>query len=236
MSEYTATGNILGGRYSPGNTALHTVDPAIKLWVGMLMLAAATICGPLTLSAQLLICLAGLKWAGVSLGHILRGLKNFIFFFLVLGLFPAFFSDGAPLETPAYFPFQVTWEGLAAGGTAILRFLVMVLISMLLTRTIPPLALIKSMEKMAPYRLGRSKPLHDMFKVGLMSMQVIPHLFGEVEKFAATKRGEWAVVKGWKKYGRLAGLLVPFLIHIFKNMDQLAETLGSESFDLRRSE
>lgn len=231
MSEYTATGNILAGRHSPGESGLHSIDPGVKLRVGLLMLIAASLAGPAALSAQMFLCLAGLKWAGLPIGDILRGLKNFIFFLLVLGLFPVFYSGGTPLATPAYFPFEVTWEGLAEGGTAILRFLVMVLISMLLTRTISPQSLVNSMEKILPFGAARRGPVRDMFKVGLTSMQAIPYLFMEVEKFGAAKRSEWDEVKGLKKYGRLAGLVIPFLVHIFKNMDQMAAALGSEPIE-----
>ena len=231
MSEYTVTGNIMGGRYSPGDSALYSVDPVIKLWVGFLMIALASFSGALILSVLIIVSLSGLKWAGAAFGHILRALKNFIFFFLVIGLFPAFLYDGTPLVMSAYIPFQITWEGLAIGGTGILRFLAMVLISMLLTRTISPLALVKAMEKFMPKRSSGSDPLRDLFKAGFLTMQIIPHLFGEVEKFAASKREEWDVVKGVKKYARLAGLVMPFLIHIFKNMEQLAEILDSAPVD-----
>ena len=229
MSEYTVTGNIMGGRYSPGDSALHSIGPALKIWAGVLMIAMASVSGPLTLAALTLVSLALLKWAGVGFGHIVGVLKNFIFFFLVLALFPAFLSEGTPVAMPAYIPFQVTWEGLAAGGAAVLRFVAMVLISMLLTRTIPPSALFDSIENMMPRRLARSGPVGDIFKAGLLSMQVIPYLFSEVEKFAAANREEWRDVKGVKKYAKMTGLVIPFLVHIFKNMEAIAKIVDAGS-------
>lgn len=229
MSEYTVTGNIMGGRYSPGDSALHSVGPALKIWVGVLMIAMASVSGPLTLAALTLVSLALLKWADVGFGHIVGVLKNFIFFFLVLALFPAFLSEGTPVPMPAYIPFQVTWEGLAAGGAAVLRFVAMILISMLLTRTIPPAALVNSIQKMAPRRLARSGPVGDFFKAGLLAMQFIPYLFSEVQKFAAANSEEWRNVKGVKKYAKMTGLVIPFLVHIFKNMEAIAKIVGAGS-------
>ena len=231
MSEYTVAGNIMGGRYHQGNSALHSVSPVKKLWVGMLMIALASFAGALTLGVLIIVCLMGLKWAGAGFGDILRILKSFIFFFLVIGFFPALFYDGTPVATLAYFPVHLTWEGLAVGGVAVLRFIAMVFISALLTRTIPPLALVKAAEKLMPKRSGETGFFRDIFKVGLLTMQVIPHLFGEVEKFAASRKDEWDAFKGVKKYAKLAGLVMPFLVHIFKNMEKMCGIIDREPID-----
>ena len=37
MSDSIVTADVLGGRYSPGESALHKINPTIKIWVGMLM-------------------------------------------------------------------------------------------------------------------------------------------------------------------------------------------------------
>jgi energy-coupling factor transporter transmembrane protein EcfT len=163
----------------------------------------------------------------LSLAYIFSGLRHFAFFFFVLALFPAIFSDGTPLAISSYIPFSLSIEGLISGGTAVLRFIVIVLISMILTRTIHPLDIVKSMESMMPKKYIGDGPLYDFFRVGLMSMQVIPYLFGEVEKFADSNRLEWENVRGLNKYSRMIGLVLPFLIHIFKSMDQMEAIIDS---------
>lgn len=225
MSDYTITADVLGGRYTPGESALHKINPTIKIGVGMLMIVAVALSDPPALGVLILISVGCLKSIGLSFVHILRGLKNFLFFFLVLALFPAIFSGGTPLPMPTYIPIHISVDGLVLGGTAVLRFIAIVLISMILTRTIHPIDIVKSMEKMAPKKYIGDGLLYDLLKVGVMSMQVIPYLFSEVEKFVASNSQEWSEVKGLKKYSRLIGMVLPFLIHIFKSIDHLEEII-----------
>ena len=227
MSDSIIAADVLGGRYSPGESALHKINPNIKLWAGMLMIVAVALADLQTLCILMLISIGCLKLAGLSFANIFRGLRHFAFFFFVLVLFPAIFSDGTPLLIPTYIPFSLSIEGLVSGGTAVLRFIVIVLISMILTRTIHPLDIVKSMENMIPKKYISDGPLYDFFRVGLMSMQVIPYLFGEVEKFAVTNRPEWKNVRGLKKYSRMIALVLPFLIHIFKSIDQMEVIIDS---------
>jgi len=228
VRDYTISADLMGGRYSPGQSVLHKINPTIKIWIGLLMILAVAFLELPVLGILMLFSIVCLMSAGLSLVHILLGLRHFAFFFLVLALFPALFLEGTPLAMPTYIPIQISVEGLVSGGTAVARFMVIVLISMLLTRTIHPLDLVKSMEKMTLKKCIGNGSLHDLFRVGILSMQVIPYLFSEVEKFAASNRQIWSNIKGINKYSRLIGLALPFLIHIFKSMDQLAEVIESE--------
>jgi energy-coupling factor transporter transmembrane protein EcfT len=228
MSESGITADELGGRYSPGESALHKINPTIKIWVGISMIIAVALSDIKILCMLMLINISCLHLAGISLGHILRGLRHFTFFFLVLILFPAIFTEGTPLPMPSFIEFHISVEGMISGGTAVLRFMVIVLVSMLLTRTIHPIDLVKSLEKMTPKKYLGHGSIYEFFRVGVLSMQVIPYLFSEVEKFVASNKSEWSSVSGVKKYSKMIGLVLPFLVHIFKSMDQIKEIMENE--------
>jgi energy-coupling factor transporter transmembrane protein EcfT len=225
MSDYTITDEVLGGRYCPGDSPVHQINPTVKIWAGMLMIFAVALSDFKSLLILTIINLICLKVAGLTFAHIFRGLRHFTLFFFVLILFPAIFSGGSPLPMPTVIPFQISVEGLEAGGIAVLRFIAIILISMILTRTIHPIDIVRSMENIISKKYFGEGLVYQFFKVGVMSMQIIPYLFGEIEKFGVAHKQEWSNVRGIKKYSRLMGLMLPFLIHIFQSMNQIEELI-----------
>ncbi len=223
MKDYTLSESILGGRYLSRESALSSVKPEYKLALAFLMILTASTGGAEILGPLLAACLAGFYLAGESFPKILKGLKSFLVFLLVLGLFPVIFTEGTPLQMPFYFPLDVTREGLAEGGISILRFLVMVLISMLLVITVHPSAMVKIMDKRLP--AIKSGALRESIQVGMLAMQALPGLFHEGEKFIAANPGSGIKGRGLGKVREIAKLIIPFIVHIFKNMDQMGENL-----------
>lgn len=207
----------------PQNSVLHSVKPQFKLALGFMMIISASIAGAHVLGLLLAVCLSGLYLAGISFAKIFKGLKSFVVFLFVLGLFPVFFTEGTPLQMPFYFPLEISQEGLAEGGDSILRFLIMVLVSMLLVFTIHPSQMVEMMDKRLPSI--KSGVFREFFQVGIMAMQALPKLFYEGEKFIAANFD-----KDMKERGNLAKarevskLIIPFIVHAFKNMDQMMET------------
>lgn len=227
MKNYTPSESILGGRYLSRESMLHSVKPEYKLALAFLMIISASIGGAVILGPLLAACLTGFYLAGVSFPKVLKGLKSFIVFLLVLGLFPVIFTEGTPLQMPFYFPLEISQEGLAEGGISILRFLVMVLISMLLVFTVHPSAMVKVMDKRLP--AIKSRALREFIQVGIMAMQALPGLFHEGEKFIAANPGSGIKGRGITKVRQIAKLVIPFMVHIFKNMDQMGENFFSNN-------
>ncbi len=57
-----------------------------------------------------------------------------------------------------------------------------------------------------------------------MAMQALPGLFQEGEKFIAANPGSGIKGRGFAKVREIAKLVIPFMVHIFKNMDQTGGT------------
>jgi len=137
-------------RYSPGQTLMHSLHPAVKLtWLIALSVGVFLLSPPIA-PALMAVGLVALLWsARVPPWHI-PGLR--VWLTLVVAIFAvqaAFARGGEPLLGP------VTTEGAAAGGRAAGRLLVVVLASALFVITTEPFSLSCALMNLGlPYRWG----------------------------------------------------------------------------------
>ena len=105
------------------------------------------------------------------------------FFFLVLGVTPLFLTPGVPLYFFSEFPLPITKEGLECSVFAVSRLVCMMWISMILVWTTSPQCLMEVVSAGSGSRFfARSKALQEVVLVGILSFQILPHLFAEAEE------------------------------------------------------
>lgn len=225
--------SILESRYQDGDSFFHELSPGWKIvFVLALLVWVAFADLPVLIGLTALIVLCTVK-AGIALGTLLKLLRSLRWLLLVIGVFPMLFTPGTVVPALSFLPVPVTWEGIHGGVTACLKLTVMFAMSILLTRTTPPMALINCLQRwvILPSPVWRQKIL-DVFTVGLWSIQLIPLLCVEAERFilGEMERRREASTESKKKMGlrdawSAALLLGPLVTHLFSQVDRFAQEL-----------
>jgi len=127
-------------QYYPKPSPIHRLDPRCKvvavtaLVVGLFLRSSFA-----ALAVYGLIAAVALLFSGVPLGWIARGLRPVIWLLALTFIVQLLFAPGPAFASLG--PLHLSWRGLAIAGYLSLRLVVLVVASLLLTLTTPPIAL-----------------------------------------------------------------------------------------------
>jgi energy-coupling factor transport system permease protein len=209
---------VLGGSYQPGDSILHRMATRSKiLWAFIFLIGIALGSGWVQGSLALVLLMA-LGFSGASLLGFFKRLRAFVWFLLLLGLFPAFFTPGAPVPGLSGLPVSISQEGLLLGGATVLRMVLMFLVSMILLRTTSPRSLVQQIDVFTSWIPWFSEALKQFFLVGLMAFQMLPALCAEAENFLKKEMPE-NMDRGniFKRIRQVAQLLMPLLVSVLRD-------------------
>jgi energy-coupling factor transport system permease protein len=128
---------LLPGFYVSSDTALHRLDPRVKMGAAMMLMVLPFAAPNLASNLLLLAFVLGAVLASaVPAMALLRTLRTVLWAGLFMFLFRFFTTPGQPVLTLGRV--EMTWEGLAAGGVQIYRLCLLVVVSSLLTFTTSP--------------------------------------------------------------------------------------------------
>ncbi|MBC7326026.1 MAG: energy-coupling factor transporter transmembrane protein EcfT, partial [Moorella sp. (in: Bacteria)] len=136
---------ITFGQYIPGQSVIHRLDPRTKIFCALVFVAATLLARSwaayalLTGLALFFICLSRVPWRLVG-----KTLKPFWPIIILTFLLQVFFTPGQAVFCTGVF--QVTAEGIEAGGQLFWRLTVIVIVTSLLTLTTSPLDLTAAVE------------------------------------------------------------------------------------------
>ena len=128
------------GRYLPGDSFLHRMDPRVKIvllfFFLLLIFFVENAAGFLALSVSVALLMV---FSEVPLGMQLRSIRPILWIVLFTFGVHLFMTPGTEFFRAG--PFAASWEGLARGAYIALRLVLLILLSTLLTLTTSPLRL-----------------------------------------------------------------------------------------------
>ena len=218
-------GNVL--QYIPGNSILHRMNPVTKIFLTVVICAAAFITGnPLYLAGLLLVDLLIGVLGGVAnrTWTILRGLlKVAVFLFILQALL---YRPGNRLF------WIITDEGLKTAGVVVLRLIVVCM----------PLTLMLAVTRISDLTNALVEVLHVPYPYAFTlatAIRFIPQFLDDMNGImeAQTARGvAFDQAKGLKKFSMLLPLCAPLLISSVRQTDQTAVAAEVRGFRLRTRE
>ncbi|GAF37651.1 transmembrane component of general energizing module of ECF transporters [Lentilactobacillus farraginis DSM 18382 = JCM 14108] len=133
--------NFIFGRYLPGHSWIHQMSPQSKLLLSfyfvIIIFFANNLISYGVLSALIIIVIL---MSGISVAYFLKGIKPLIWLIIFTVLLQILFSSGGHVLWH-FGPFSITNESLVNGGFIFMRFLLIIMISTVLTLTTTPLAI-----------------------------------------------------------------------------------------------
>ena len=218
------------GQFFPGDTIVHRLDARTKLIlvivyiVGLFQAVGWVSYGMVTLAT------AACMWLShISAKNIFKGLKPMLFIIVLTALLNIFYTDGTPI-IPGW---VITWEGIARAVQMILRIVLLITGTFLLTYTTSPIALTDGLEKLMNPLKKIKVPVHEMTMMMSMALRFIPTLIEETDKIMSAQKARGADFETGSLIDRAKALLpvmVPLFVSAFRRADELAVAMESRCY------
>lgn len=220
------------GQYFPGDSIAHRLDPRTKLLLVVVYIAALFTAENYASYAFMLVVTAGMiAVSHIPLKSILHGLKPLFIIILLTALLNLFFTQGTPLVKLG--PVVITKEGLVRAVFMVLRIMMLISGTFLLTYTTSPIALTDGLEILFGPLKKIKVPVHEMAMMMSMALRFIPTLIEETDKIMSAQKARGADFETGKLIDRakaLLPLLVPLFVSAFRRADELAVAMESRCY------
>ena len=222
--------DITLGQYFPGNTVIHRLDPRTKLIAVLLyIIALFQAKGWVGYAAVLLASLGCMALSRLKPKVIFKGLKPMIFIIALTALLNIFYTGGTPI-LPGWI---ITWEGIARAIQMVLRIVLLITGTFLLTYTTSPIALTDGLELLLNPLKKLRFPVHEMTIMMSMALRFIPTLIEETDKIMSAQKARGADFETGSLMDRAKALLpvlVPLFVSAFRRADELAVAMESRCY------
>ncbi|HCJ4530095.1 TPA: energy-coupling factor transporter transmembrane protein EcfT [Listeria innocua] len=221
------------GRYIPGNSWLHRIDPRAKITAVMAFIAIVFLANNwLTYALMFAYVLYLVLTSKVPFLFFIKGLQPIFWLILITLLLQVFFTKGGTVLVDLGL-LQITTLGLANGAMMFCRFVLIIFMTTLLTLTTSPIELTDGLEKiLAPFRLVHL-PVHELALMLSISLRFIPTLLDETEKILKAQKARGVEFTSGKWSDRIKAiipLLVPLFISAFKRAEDLAIAMEARGY------
>lgn len=216
---------MIFGRFIPGESFIHRLDPRSKLLFVTLFVFAVFLANnvqtyALLLTFTLLVIIA----SRIRLYFLLNGLKPILFLIIFTFFMHLFFNREGVLLVD-WKVIKIYEEGIRQGIFISLRFLILVLITSILTLTTSPISITDGMEDLlGPFKRFKL-PVHELALMMSISLRFIPTLMDETDKILKAQLARGSDISSGtlkERVNAVIPLLVPLFISAFKRAEDLA--------------
>ncbi len=216
--------DITFGQYFPGKSVIHKMDPRFKI---MIIIAYVVVLffidrfGGFLLPALFLFIEVILS--KVPAKTVIRSVKPILPLILFTALLNMFFVEGEPIFT--LWVIKPTWEGLYLAGIMVVRIVLLIVSTSMLTFTTTPIALTDAIERLlSPLKIIRF-PAHEIAMMMTIALRFIPTLMEETNKIISAQKARGADFESGNLFAR-AKAMIPILIPLFVSAFRRAEELA----------
>ena len=234
--------NVTFGRYSPLNTFTHKVDPRNKILILILLMVSIFLqfhvwSTTLLLSGVFLILLICLMLISkVNFLDLFKSLKSM--WFLVIFLLVIYVFIPNPTYKFVCYRFNdhyaIYWDSFYQSGYIILRLILMISLTMVLTSTTKPMDLTYAFEwYMTPLKVIRF-PVHEIAMTLSIALRFIPILVEETDKIMKAQMARGADFESggvFKRAKNMVPILVPLFVSAFRRANDLALAMEARCYN-----
>ena len=225
--------NMILGRYIPGNSIVHRLDPRSKL-VAMILLIMIVFWANNPITNVILFVVTGIFVAlsEVPLSFFIKGLRSMFFLIAFTTLFQLFFISGGDVLFEMGF-FKITSHGIEQAGIIFCRFVLIIFFSTLLTLTTMPLSLATAVESLLGPLKRFKVPVHEIGLMLSMSLRFVPTLMDDTIRImnAQKARGvDFGEGNRIQKVKAMIPILIPLFATSLKRADSLATAMEARGY------
>ena len=224
--------DITLGQYYPTGSKIHQLDPRVKLiFTFVFMIAVFSINKFYPFLAILAFVVFVAKVSKIPMKYLLKGIKPLWAILVITFLINALLTQGTIIWQ--FYIFKITKEGLMLASFMIIRLVLLVVGTSILTLTTAPIELTDGIEKLL-YPLRKiGVPAHEIAMMMTIALRFIPTLLDETDKIMKAQMARGADFESKNIIERaksLIPLLVPLFISAFRRADELAMAMESRCY------
>lgn len=220
--------DITLGQFFPGDTPIHKLDPRTKLLCVILYIVALfNAKGPLTYGIMIAVLAVCILVSRVEWRALTRGLKPVYFIVAFTAIMNMFFTSGTPVAD-VWLLRHITWEGIISAVQMVLRIVMLIMGTFLMTYTTSPIALTDGLEHLLSPLKKLRFPVHELAMMMSIALRFIPTLIEETDKIMSAQKARGADFETGNIFQRakaLVPILVPLFISAFRRADELATAM-----------
>ena len=217
--------DITLGQYFPGNTVAHRLDPRTKILLVVLYIVALfSAKSVLTYGIMIAVLTVSVLVSKVPFKSLTKGLKPVYFVVAFTAIMNMFFTAGTPVAD-VWLLRSITWEGIIAAVQMVLRIILLIMGTFLMTYTTSPIALTDAMENLLGPLKTLKLPVHELAMMMSIALRFIPTLIEETDKIMNAQKARGAMLDSGSLSDRVKAMvpiLIPLFISAFRRADELA--------------
>ncbi len=221
--------DITLGQYFPGKSPIHLLDPRTKLimlvvYIVALFLATSWV----SYAIMLLFLLIVIKVSTIPGKSIVRGMKPLVMILVFTGILNLFFTVGEGDPLVDFWIITIYTEGIVRAFFMVVRILMLITGTFLLTYTTSPIALTDGLEALMNPLKKIKVPVHELSMMMCIALRFIPTLIEETDKIMSAQKARGADFESGSLIDRakaLIPILVPLFISAFRRADELATAM-----------
>jgi energy-coupling factor transport system permease protein len=219
---------MIFGRFIPGNSLVHRMDPRAKILFVFLFIAIVFIANSAVTYAILLAFTRMVVFLSkIRLYFLITGLKPVIILVVFTFLLHILFTKEGDMLINFGF-LEIYEEGLRQGIFISIRFIVLVFITSILTLTTSPISITDGIEVLlGPFKRVKL-PVHELALMMSISLRFIPTLMDETGKIMKAQMARGSDIGSGpikERVKAVVPLLIPLFVSAFKRAEDLATAM-----------
>ena len=220
--------DITLGQYFPGNTVVHRLDPRTKILLVLVFIIALFQARSFVSYGILLVfLLVSVRLSKVGAKALLRGMKPVVVILIFTGILNLFYGTTGR-ELFHWGMLTITTGGVKTAFFMIVRILMLISGTFLLTYTTSPILLTDGLENLLSPLKKVKVPVHELAMMMSIALRFIPTLIEETDKIMSAQKARGADFDSGNlldKAKALVPLLVPLFVSAFRRADELATAM-----------
>ena len=220
--------DITIGQYFPGDSIIHRLDPRFKivitlLYIIMLFSGGNYIC----LAVGAVFTFGAILLSRIPLKMFFKSVKPLVIFLVITAFLNLFLMTTGDVLWEWKF-LKITDKGLETSIFMIVRIVLLVMGSSLLTYTTSPITLTDAIERLLSPLRKIKFPVHELAMMMSIALRFIPTLIEETDKIMSAQKARGAEIDTGSFTTRaknLISILVPLFISAFRRADELATAM-----------
>lgn len=226
--------NMTFGKYIPGNSFIHRLDPRLKIIVLLVFLISvffdAGFLGYAILGCFVLFCAL---LSQIKLSHILKAIKPMLFMMVFLMFFNVLLMHtGEVILTIG--SISIYSGALLQTAYIFIRLVLIITLTTIMTSTTKPLDLTLAIESLLNPLKKFHFPVHELAMMISIALRFIPDLLDEAKrimKAQASRGADFNEGSFMEKIRSIVSLIIPLFISAFQRAEDLANAMESRNYN-----
>ena len=226
--------DITIGQFFPGDSIIHRLDPRFKIvitliYIIMLFSGGGFVC----LAIGAVYTFTAMILSRIPLKMFLKSIKPILPFLLITAVLNLLLVTSGDVLWKWKF-IKITTEGVNISIFMVVRIVLLIMGSSLLTYTTSPITLTDAIERLLSPLKKLKFPVHELAMMMSIALRFIPTLIEETDKIISAQKARGAEIDTGsfgKRARNMISILVPLFISAFRRADELATAMEARCYN-----